>query len=59
MPNTIEDEVIRSCNRLEGQLENVLLYIDAELSGKEPELPSASEEFLPLEDNFPSEETID
>lgn len=33
MPNTIEDEIIRSCHHLEKVLSNLTLYIDAELGG--------------------------
>jgi len=52
MPNTIEDEVIRSCMRLERQLDNLLLYIDAELSGKEVVMPPEieAEDFIPTDD---------
>lgn len=34
MPNTIEDEIQRKCNRLERAYETLSLYIDAELSGE-------------------------
>ena len=33
MPNTIEDEATRACTTLKRQLENLTLYIDAELGG--------------------------
>lgn len=58
MPNTIEDEVIRSCSRLEKQLDNLLLYIDAELAGKKVVLPDeeeVGEDFIPT-DIFEEEE---
>lgn len=35
MPNTVEDEIMRSCSKLEKTLGNLSLYIDAELSGIE------------------------
>lgn len=35
MPNTIEDEITRRVSRISSQFENLKLYIDAELSGKE------------------------
>ena len=35
MPNTIEDEILRSCHHLEKILSNLTLYIDAELGGSE------------------------
>ena len=35
MPNTIEDEIMRSCAQLERILSNLILYIDAELGGSE------------------------
>lgn len=35
MPNTIEDEILRSCHHLEKVLSNLTLYIDAELGGPE------------------------
>lgn len=58
MPNTIEDEVIRSCSKLEKQLDNLLLYIDAELAGKEvPEVEEeASPDFIPSDDLFSGDE---
>lgn len=34
MPNTIQDEILRKCNRLERSYETLSLYIDAELSGE-------------------------
>lgn len=37
MPNTIEDEILRSCSHLQKVLSNLTLYIDAELSGSEKE----------------------
>jgi len=53
MPNTIEDEVIRSCTRLGKQLDNLLLYIDAELSGTEAILPEdQTSEYIPPVDEF-------
>ena len=42
MPNTIEDEVIRANTVLKKQIANLVLYVDAELSGvKENELKEA------------------
>ncbi|MBD65230.1 MAG: hypothetical protein CME62_08485 [Halobacteriovoraceae bacterium] len=37
MPTTIEDEVIHACAQLKSYLDNLVLYIDAELSGGERE----------------------
>lgn len=57
MPNTIEDEVIRSCARLNRELDNLLLYIDAELGGNQPVMETEdSEDFIPTEGIFESNE---
>lgn len=55
MPNTIEDEIIRSCARLEKQLNNLLLYIDAEMGGNVPVVEdNESPDFIPTEGIFES-----
>ncbi len=33
MPNTIEDEILRKCSNLRKVLDNLVFYIDAEMSG--------------------------
>ena len=43
MPNTIEDEVTRSSSQLRKQLENLILYIDADLAGVKPVDPDTEE----------------
>lgn len=42
MPNTIEDEILRSCSLLHKVLSNLTLYIDAELSGSEKDKSSTA-----------------
>lgn len=52
MPNMIQDEVQRYCNKLKVQYETLALFIDAELTGKEKFSVDFPEEIEPASDDI-------
>ena len=51
MPNMIQDEVQRYCNRLRGQYETLALFVDAELTGEETFSVDFANEIEPAPDD--------